>query len=97
MKSVGATKRQMRKMLDYECEAIVLRSILWAVFLATPLILLIREFLVNAFGYVRIVFPWPIYLAAAVITAIIIVVLTQSCFTRMGEGNILEDIREERG
>ena len=96
MKSMGATKRQMRKALDYECEAIVLRSVLWAVLFATPLVLIIRMFLMNVFGYVRIVFPWPIYLAAALITAIIIVLLTQSCFSRMGEGNILEDIREER-
>lgn len=97
MKSMGATISQMRKVLNYECQAIVLRSILWSIVIATPLVLFIREFLANIFGHVRILFPWTIYLAAAVMTAVIIVALTQSCFTRMGKGNILEDIREERG
>lgn len=97
MKSVGATTGQMRKVLNYECQAIVLRSVLWSIVIATPLVLFIRAFLANVFGYVRILFPWTIYAAAAVMTAVIIVALTQSCFTRMGKGNILEDIREERG
>lgn len=97
MKSMGATTGQIRKMLNYECQAFVLRSIVWAVVLATPLVLFIWKFLVDVFGYIKISFPWGIYVVVAAMAAMIIVLLTQSCFARMEKGNVAEDIREERG
>lgn len=97
MKSMGATTGQIRKMLNYECQAFVLRSIVWAVVLATPLVLFIWKFLVHVFGYIKISFPWGIYVVVAAMAAVIIVLLTQSCFARMEKGNVAEVIREERG
>lgn len=95
MKSVGATGKQMRKMLNYECAGILLRSILWTVVIATLLVYLIRMMMIRIFGYVRIAFPWYLYLAAAAIAGAALVILTQRCFTQADRGNLLENIREE--
>lgn len=95
MKSVGATGRQMRKMLNYECAGILLQSILWTAVIATLLVYLVRIMMVRIFGYVRIAFPWYLYLTAAMIAASVLVVLTQKFFTQADKGNLLENIREE--
>lgn len=97
MKSVGATSGQIRRMLGYECRSFVFWSILWAAVISAPMCIFIRKFLIITFGYIKITFPWTIYLAAASMAALIIVTLTQSCFARMGKGHVAEDIREERG
>lgn len=95
MKSVGATRHQMRRMLNYECTGILLRSSLWTAAIATSLVYLVRMMMIRIFGYVRMAFPWHLYLGAAAIAGISLVILTQRCFAQADKGNLLENIREE--
>ena len=97
MRSVGATEGQIRKMLGYECRTLIWRSVGWAFLIATPMVYLVRTFLVSSFGYIKISFPWAVYGAAAGTAAILIVLMTQSCFMRMDKGGVVESIRDERG
>lgn len=72
MASIGMTRGQIRRMLVYEAAHILLRSCVWAVFLSAALTEGIKKCIIERFGYVRISFPWEIYLAAIFTGAIVI-------------------------
>ncbi|MDO4297271.1 MAG: ABC transporter permease [Lachnospiraceae bacterium] len=95
MMSVGMTSRQIEKMLLYECAGILLQSVLCAVVVSTPIVLFLKKELIGLFGYVTVAFPWWIYLAAAGIAVVVVVVLTLSCYRREKMENILENVRSE--
>lgn len=72
MVSVGMTQKQIEKMLFYEAGSLLVRSSIWTVLISTPLILGLKRCVIWRFGYVRIAFPWWIYLTAIFAAAIVI-------------------------
>lgn len=95
LQSVGMTRIQLRKMLLLESSGILLKGILLAILVSTPLIFLVRKMLVNLFGYVEFAFPWAVYLIAIVVATIAVFTITLCCYRFEKTENILEDIRTE--
>lgn len=95
MESIGMTKKQMAKMLLYESVGIVIKSILFAVLIAFPLMYMIQYGIIERFGTVTTEFPWLQMTAAILLTVLVVVGLTWYCFKKKKHENIMERIRNE--
>ncbi|MCM1497991.1 MAG: ABC transporter permease [Clostridium sp.] len=95
MKSVGMTRGQIRTMLLWECGGILLEGMLVAVVASSVLIVGMRYVLSSLFGRLALKIPYLLVLAAAVLTAGMVILLTLRSFGREKEENILENIRNE--
>lgn len=95
MKSVGMTKKQIRKMLLYENIGIVLKSILYAAFIVLPLMYMIQYGVTEIFGSILWNFPWILILTSILITILVIILFTEYCYRSEKQENIMERIRNE--
>lgn len=95
LRSMGMTEQQMRKMLLMEAVSVLARSVLAAVLVATPLLIVSSKVLVKMFGKVNLGSPAGVYLLAIVSTAVALIVITVFTHNRERSNNILEDIRRE--
>lgn len=76
LSSVGMTKRQMTKMLLYECQGIILKAMLWAGVVIVLLALAIQTGVTHIFGNLRIQFPVPEMILSAVAAGGVLLVIT---------------------
>ncbi|MDE7423365.1 MAG: ABC transporter permease [Lachnospiraceae bacterium] len=95
MESIGMTKKQMAKMLLYESVGIVIKSILYAGFVAFPLMYMIQYGMIKMFGTVTMEFPWIQMIVAILFTILAVVGLTKYSFKKEKYENIMERIRNE--
>lgn len=72
MVSIGMTQKQIERMLLYEAGYLLVGSSIWSAAISAPIIILLKKCLIGQFGYVRIAFPWWIYVTAVLIAAIVI-------------------------
>ena len=85
----------MRKMLLLEAGSVLVRSVLVAVVVATPMLMVISKVLVKMFGKVDLGFPIGAYLIAISITAVALMLVTIFTHNREKSENVLEDILRE--
>lgn len=95
LRSMGMTEVQMRKMLLLEAGSVLVRSVIIAVLVATPVIVGISMVLEKMFGKVSLGTPLGVYLLAIGIAAVALGLVTIITHTREKSQNILEDIRRE--
>lgn len=95
LRSMGMTDKQFSKMLLHECVGILTRSILIGVVIATPVIILIKNKLIELYGYIKLPIPWEVYILSITITIVAVFVITFISFKTEKSQNILEDIRRE--
>ena len=95
MASVGMTKKQMKKMLLFECIGILGKSMFVTIVIATPVIYGLWKLLISYFGYLSFMFPWVAYLVAMSLSGIVIFIITILCFKHQKTENIMDDIRTE--
>ncbi len=95
LRSMGMTEVQMQKMLLLEAVSILLRSVLIAVLVATPVIAGISVVLERLLGTVNLGSPVGVYLLAVGIAALALVLVTIYTHNKERSVNILEDIRRE--
>ncbi len=95
LRSMGMTESQMRKMLLLEAGDLLVRSVIIAVIVATPVIAGISMVLEKMFGKVNLGSPADVYLLAIGITAVALILVTVFTHNKEKSENILEDIRRE--
>ncbi|MBE5872872.1 MAG: ABC transporter permease [Lachnospiraceae bacterium] len=95
LRSMGMTEGQMRKMLLLEAGNVLVRSVIIAVAVATPVLILISKVLIKMFGKVSLGSPVGVYLIATTIAAAALMLVTMITHNREKSNNILEDIRRE--
>jgi len=95
LRAMGMTEVQMQKMLLLEVGSILLRSVLIAVVVATPVIAGISVVLERLFGTVNLGSPVVVYLLAVGVAALALVLVTIFTHNKEKSVNILEDIRRE--
>lgn len=95
LRSMGMTEKQMRKMLIFEAGSVLIRSVLIAVLVATPVLYMMTKVLVKLFGRVSLGSPVGVYLLAIGIAAAALILITVLTHNREKSENILEDIRRE--
>lgn len=88
LNSVGMTKRQMTKMLLYECLGIILKAMLWAGVFIALLTVLIQTGVTHIFGNLRIQFPVPEMVLSAVAAGGVLLVITLLVHRNMGSTRI---------
>ncbi|MBE5865934.1 MAG: FtsX-like permease family protein [Lachnospiraceae bacterium] len=95
LRSMGMTERQMRKMLLLEGGCVLMRSVMIAIIVTTPVLIMIEKVLVELFGQINLGAPVGVYLVAATTAAIALMAVIISAHNREKSANILEDIRKE--
>ncbi|MBR6642356.1 MAG: ABC transporter permease [Lachnospiraceae bacterium] len=95
LRSMGMTEQQMRKMLLMEAGSVLARSVLVAVLVATPVLVVVSKVLVKMFGRINLGSPVGVYLIAIASTAVALVVITFFTHSREKSKNIMDDIRRE--
>lgn len=95
LRSMGMTELQMRKMLLLEAGSVLVRSVIIAVVVATPVILGISLVLERMFGKVNLGTPVGVYFLAIAIAAVALGLITIHTHNKEKSVNILEDIRKE--
>ena len=83
LRSVGMTKRQMEKMLLYECLGIILKAVLFAGVFAGLLVFFIRIGVTGIFGNLRIPFPVAETVLSAVLAGGVLVMFALLAHRRM--------------
>jgi len=95
LRSMGMTDDQLHKMLAFECGLILTRSILVAVLVSTPVIVMVQMTLSRLIGAVSMPNVWWVYIVAILIAAVALFAITFITFKVEKTENILEDIRRE--
>ncbi len=95
LRSMGMTEAQMRKMLLLEAGEMLVRSVIIAVIVATPVVVGISMVLEKMFGKVSLGAPVDVYLLAIGIAAVALVAVTVLTHNKEKSTNILDDIRRE--
>lgn len=95
LRSMGMTELQMRKMLLLEAGSVLVRNVIIAVVVATPVILGISIVLKRMFGKVNLGTPVGVYFLAIAIAAVALGLITIHTHNKEKSVNILEDIRKE--
>lgn len=95
LKSVGMTDRQLRKMLLLENGSIIIKSLFLAVIVSVPLIALVYLVLEKIFGHIVLLFPTEIFILAAVIVFLAVLVITQYSLSKEKNIDLLSNIRKE--
>lgn len=95
LRSMGMTEVQMRKMLMMEAVDVLIRSVIAAIVITTPVLLGISVVLEGMFGKVELGFPIGVYVLAISITALALGLVTVFTHKKEKSENILEDIRRE--
>lgn len=95
LKSIGMTRKQMKRMLFYENIGLLLKGALWSCVLSVPLIYGLEHILSGFLGKMKFSFPWQIYLGAWIIVAISLVWITAYCYGKRTNESILEGLRRE--
>lgn len=95
LRSMGMTERQMYKMLCMEAGGILLRSVVIAVLVSTPLVVFVDQMIVRLWGDMGIGFPWVVYVLAIGIAAVAVFGMTFLSYRMEKKENILVDIRSE--
>lgn len=95
LRSMGMTDKQMIKMLALESGQILVRAIAVAVLVATPVIIFIKNTLMDMYGSVKVDIPWEIYIIAIFVAAAGLFAVTFVSFKTEKSENIIEDIRRE--
>ncbi|MBR3833132.1 MAG: ABC transporter permease [Lachnospiraceae bacterium] len=95
LRSMGMTDKQMIKMLALESGQILIRAVAVAVLVATPVIIFIKNTLMDMYGFVKIEVPWMIYIVAILVATVALFAVTFVSFKTEKNENIIEDIRRE--
>lgn len=95
LRSMGMTERQMRKMLLLEGGCVLMRSVVIAIMVTTPVLIMITKVLVNLFGRVHLGSPAGVYLVATITATAALMAVIISTHNQEKSDNILEDIRKE--
>ncbi len=95
LRSMGMTEIQMRKMLLLEAGSVLVRSVIIAVVVATPMIIGIAVVLEGMFGRVDLGSPVGVYVLALGLTTIALLSVTIVTHNHEKSENIIEDIRKE--
>ncbi len=95
LQSVGMTKRQIQKMLLFECAGILAEGLMISAPLSFSLILLIRHVLSNLFGYLYLDLPYSLMLLSIFFTAAAVIMMTLHSYQNRKNQNLLEEIRNE--
>ncbi len=95
LRSMGMTESQMRKMLLIEAGEVLLRSVIIAVLVSSPILIIITKTLSNLYGNISFGIPVTEYLIAITITFASLMFITLDIHRAEKSENILEDIRRE--
>ena len=95
LRSMGMTDKQMIKMLAIESGEILIRAVAVAVLVATPVIIFIKNTLMDMYGSVKVEVPWMIYIVAILVATVALFAVTFVSFKTEKNENIIEDIRRE--
>jgi len=95
LRSMGMTDKQFIKMLALESSQILVRAVAVAVLVATPVIIFIKNTLMDMYGSVKVEVPWMIYVVAILVATVALFAVTFVSFKTEKNENIIEDIRRE--
>ena len=92
LRSAGMEQKQIDRMLFGENRILFVKGVLWSLFFSLPGAYYLKETMMNYFGYIRIAFPWAIYVLSGLITAVSLFLISKHCYSFGKNDNILEDL-----
>lgn len=95
LRSVGATGKQLEKMLALECFGILGKAFVLAALLSGVLIYGIQRLLSGIFGHLTFRLPWGLLVFALVFTAGAVLIITLYSFRREKAQNLIDCIRKD--
>lgn len=95
LRSVGATRRQLERMLLLECLGILGQGLLLSALLSGGLIALIHRGLSDLFGHLAFRLPWGLLAFALLFTAGAVLLITLYSFRQEKPQNLIECIRKD--
>lgn len=95
LRSVGATGKQLEKMLVLECFGILGKAFVLAAVLSGVLIYGIQRLLSGIFGHLTFRLPWGLLVFALVFTAGAVLIITLYSFRREKAQNLIDCIRKD--
>lgn len=93
LRSIGMTGRQIRRMLRIENLRILGRSLVLGLLITAPLLGLMWLGLTLIFGRIALEIPWEMMFLAVAAAAASVMLLSEYCFSRLKEENLLDNIR----
>lgn len=94
LRSIGMEERQLDRMLLLENAGMWLVGLLWSLIFSMPITYGISHFLIGYFGVMNIRFPWTLYLLAAFITIISLLLISKMCYHMRENEILLEEMRQ---
>ena len=96
LRSIGMEDRQIDKMLFLENMVMWFAGLIWSVVISLPITYGIDIFLIRYFGVMKLKFPWYLYMLAAFITIISLLLMSKVCYHMKEDEILIEEMRENQ-
>lgn len=96
LRSIGMEDGQIDKMLFLENMVMWFAGLVWSVVISLPITYGIDIFLIRYFGVMKLKFPWHLYMMAAFITIISLLLMSKVCYHMKEDEILIEEMRENQ-